>query len=466
MREVIVFDYDGTLVDNFAVKQESYWRAVSSVLGLPQGDRPAVDASFARTSGAHRFVQLTETLRDLGREATEEQREEFSRRFSAANEAARERMLEFPSARRTLEALRLRSDLVLTSGLPHADLVGDAGRRGLAAYFVEIEGGDKGRTLDRLREAGRKVVLFVGDTPHDESVAEARGVPFHRVREDSDLAGLLEPSPPFLAVLGSSGAVQSAARDNTSVACALGGSAILLDCPGSPYKKLLAAGIEPMTLAAVVLTHGHPDHVYGLPSLIHHLWMLAREEPLPVYAPRSEMDRLRSLLALFDLERRAGFVELRPLRAAFPDGKGPGSGAEPEPFWEHEGHAFFALPADHGPPAFSIRWDLPGGARVVYSGDTRPVEALAEFASGAALFVHEATYLDADAEVADEGGHTTAAQAARLAGRAGAERLLLVHLRGRVDAARWIEEARSVFSGEVEVPDDGAVYPVTRPGGR
>lgn len=192
MRPVIVFDYDGTLVDNFSIKQESYWQAVSGVLGLPPGNRSVVDASFARTSGAHRFVQLSETLRDLSRDATEEQRQEFSRRFSAGNEAAKERMREFPSARRALEALRERGDLVLTSGLPHADLVADAERRGLAAYFEEIEGGDKGRTLDRLLEEGRRVVLFVGDTPHDESVAHARGVPFHRVSQDSDLASLPE----------------------------------------------------------------------------------------------------------------------------------------------------------------------------------------------------------------------------------------------------------------------------------
>lgn len=274
----------------------------------------------------------------------------------------------------------------------------------------------------------------------------------------ADGRGLSQTSPPFLAVLGSSGAVQSADRDNSSAACCTGGSAVLIDSPGSPYKKLLAAGIDPMALGAVVLTHCHPDHVYGLPSLVHHFWMLGREDPLPVFAPESEIGRLRALLALFDLERRALFVDFRPLAASSPGESGPGSGREAEPFWEQEGHAFSALPADHGPPAFSLRWDLPGGARVVYSGDTRPVEALAEFGSGAVLFVHEATYLDADAELAWEGGHTTAAQAAHLALRARAGRLLLVHLRGRAEASLWVEEARSVFAGEVEVPDDGAVY--------
>lgn len=192
MRPTIVFDYDGTLVDAYEIKRASYWRAVSEVLGLGPEAHPAVDASYVRTSGAHRFVQLADTAEALGREVTDSERDEFSRRYTGYNEAAKDRMLEFPSTREVLGALRVTHDLVLASGLPHADLVADATRRGLAGFFVAIEGGDKGRTLDRLREAGRSVVLFVGDTPHDAAVAASRGIPFYRVGGDADLARLPE----------------------------------------------------------------------------------------------------------------------------------------------------------------------------------------------------------------------------------------------------------------------------------
>ena len=191
-RPVIAFDYDGTLVDAYTIKRESYWRAVSEVLGLGPEHRPTVDASYARTSGAHRFIQFADTAAALGRTVTDAHRQEFSRRYAAYNEAAKDQMHEFPSARTVLEALRARYDLVLASGLPQADLVTEASRRGLAAFFIEIEGGDKGRTLDRLRVEGRTVVLFVGDTPHDASVAAARGIPFYRVGGDADLARLPE----------------------------------------------------------------------------------------------------------------------------------------------------------------------------------------------------------------------------------------------------------------------------------
>ncbi len=258
-----------------------------------------------------------------------------------------------------------------------------------------------------------------------------------------------------LVILGSSGAVQTAHRDNVALAFRMEESSVLVDCPGSPFLKLRRAGLDPMLLRALVITHAHPDHIYGLPSLIHHLWMLDRQEPLPLFAPEPEMGKLRGLLDVFDLSRRAGFLEMHPLTAdALPTAGGS------RPFWEHAGHRLSALSSDHGPPAFAIRWDTPGGARVVYSSDTRPVEAMASFGRDATLFVHEATFLEAEAVRAKEGGHSTAAQAARLATLAGAHRLLLVHLEYRADAAQLVEEARREFAGPVEVPDDGAIYAV------
>jgi phosphoglycolate phosphatase-like HAD superfamily hydrolase len=187
-RPVVAFDYDGTLVDTYEIKRDSYWRAVSEVLGLGPEARPVVDASYARTSGAHRLVQFADTAAALGRTATDAQRQEFSRRYGAYNQAAWDRMVEFPSTRRVLETLQRRVDLVLISGLPHEDLVADVARRGLAGYFALVEGGDKGKTLDRLRAEGRTVLLVVGDTPHDQATAASRGIPFHRVGGDADLA--------------------------------------------------------------------------------------------------------------------------------------------------------------------------------------------------------------------------------------------------------------------------------------
>jgi len=74
-----------------------------------------------------------------------------------------------------------------------------------------------------------------------------------------------------IVVLGSAAAVSSATRDNNFLAFVNHKDVLLIDCAGSPYQKLLKAGLNPERLKGIILTHAHPDHIYGLPSLVHHL---------------------------------------------------------------------------------------------------------------------------------------------------------------------------------------------------
>ena len=67
-------------------------------------------------------------------------------------------------------------------------------------------------------------------------------------------------------------AISSATQDDTFLAFKSPKGIIPLDCAASPYQKLLKAGLNPERLMGIILTHAHPDHIYGLPSLIYHLW--------------------------------------------------------------------------------------------------------------------------------------------------------------------------------------------------
>jgi ribonuclease Z len=95
------------------------------------------------------------------------------------------------------------------------------------------------------------------------------------------------------------------------------------------------------------------------------------------------------------------------------------------------------------------------GRTVVYSGDTRPHPALAEAARGADLLVHEATFGGDELERARETGHSTAAEAARLALDAGVRRLVLTHISPRYtrDAPELLAEAQAIFPNTVVARD-------------
>jgi len=93
------------------------------------------------------------------------------------------------------------------------------------------------------------------------------------------------------------------------------------------------------------------------------------------------------------------------------------------------------------------------GRRVVFSGDTRPCAATLEASAAADLLVHEATFLDEEAQRARETGHSTSAEAARLAAEAQVAMLALTHLSTRYTGGQIRREATAVFENAV-VPRD------------
>ena len=81
---------------------------------------------------------------------------------------------------------------------------------------------------------------------------------------------------------------------------------------------------------------------------------------------------------------------------------------------------------------------------VVYSGDTRPCEALVALGKGTSLLIHEATFGDDKQAEAESKRHSTIGEALDVALRMSAFRTVLTHFSQRYPSAPPIEEAREL----------------------
>jgi ribonuclease Z len=253
------------------------------------------------------------------------------------------------------------------------------------------------------------------------------------------------------AFLGTSGAAASAARDNTSLVFEAGGAAVLADCSGSTVQRLRRLGLDPLALTHVVVTHVHVDHAYGLPSLVRQLAILERRAPLTVVCRPEHVEPLRTLLTVFRLWLRPEFFPL----ALAPIDLAVGARA-----FTTGGLAVSTAPNEHGAmPNFAVRVDTGGGA-LVYSSDTQPSEAVVALARGADVLVHEATFAERDRSAGRAATHSSAADAGRVAARAGVRRLILTHVgpEYHADLAALVDEARRHFDGVVEMAEELRPY--------
>jgi ribonuclease Z len=234
-------------------------------------------------------------------------------------------------------------------------------------------------------------------------------------------------------------------------------------------------------LEELLITHFHADHVLGLPGMLKTFALRQRERELTVYGPRG-------LRRLFEL--------LQPVvgRLTFPLTLVE---LEPNDELERDGYRICAFDVDHGaqglgyalvedprpgvfdPERASELGVTPGpdfgrlqrgeivdgvrpdqvmgeqrrGRKLVLSGDTAPCDMTRLVAWEADVLVHEATFLDEEAERARETRHSTATGAAGLAAAAGVDLLALTHVSPRYSGGQVRDEARSVFDNVV-VPRD------------
>lgn len=282
--------------------------------------------------------------------------------------------------------------------------------------------------------------------------------------------------------LGTAASVPSRKKSLPCIAVRHASDVVLFDCGEGTQRQLMISPFSFMKIKAIFLTHLHGDHILGVPGLLQTMSMSGRKDPVHVMGPKGTRASVGMLM-----DSCEGILEY-PLIV---------SDIGPGPAYEGKGYSVTAVGSDHGTDSLAYVMEEKGspgridmvkaermglkskdlalikegrtvkgvepsmvtgpprrGAKVVISGDTRPHDPVTEAAAGADMLIHEATFMEDSAELADTHMHSTALQAAKVAKEADVGMLVLIHISNRYeDLSLPEEEARAAFPNTVAAQD-------------
>ncbi|HEX7355816.1 MAG TPA: MBL fold metallo-hydrolase [Mycobacteriales bacterium] len=247
-----------------------------------------------------------------------------------------------------------------------------------------------------------------------------------------------------LTVLGCAGTFAGPTGGCSSYLVEHDGFRLMVDCGYAAVGALQRHG-DLLDLDAVLVTHLHADHCIDLVAYSYARFYEPRGRPpaLPVYGPAGTAERIAQAAQT----SRPGWLD-----KVYDWQVLDGSPLRIGPF------AVTMTRTNHPVECYALRLEA-GGRSLVYSADTGACEDLVALATGADLFLCEASFVDGRGNPPDV--HLCGREAGGYAARAGVGRLLLTHL-----VAAWgdeqttLAEARAVFDGPLALARDGAAYTV------
>lgn len=297
-------------------------------------------------------------------------------------------------------------------------------------------------------------------------------------------------------ILGNASAKPTAHAHPSAQTVNINEQLFLVDAGEGVQRQMFRYGISPLKLRAVFISHLHGDHVFGLFPLLSTLGLYGRRTPLRIYAPRPFGDMLEAHLRLFDrdlpytpewvevdttknrmiFENDTVEVWLLPLRHRVPTSgylfrqKRPRLNIRKFCI-ERYGLSIAQIAAakrgedivlDSGETLRNADLTyLPyQPAAYAYCSDTNYSARLAGMVEGVDLLYHEATYAADARRIAKERGHSTTADAATVAAKASAKRLIIGHFSSRYkDLQPLLEEARAIFPA-TDIAREGETFTI------
>lgn len=293
---------------------------------------------------------------------------------------------------------------------------------------------------------------------------------------------------------GSGGAFQG--RNYTAQMLQIGNQNYLIDCGEGTQHQAWRLRLPLDKVRQIFISHLHGDHVFGLIGLLTSFALKSRATALEIFAPAGLRDlidvhhricgvRIEYPLTMHEVETEVSKIifetekievwtvplhHRQPTTGYFFKEKPKPRHILPEKIEQYQipipkikevkNGADLALPDGRIVPNSELTTPTAPPKSFAFCSDTAFHPPVADCVRGADLLYHEATFLEAQREYATISFHSTAGDAAEIARRAEAKRLILGHFSSRYDdLAGHLAEARAVFPNS-EVALEGATFEI------
>ncbi|WP_199120828.1 ribonuclease Z [Pedobacter sp. ASV28] len=299
-----------------------------------------------------------------------------------------------------------------------------------------------------------------------------------------------------ITILGSSSATPVYNRNPSAQLLNCNEKFYLIDCGEGTQQQLIKYGFKASKIDYIFISHLHGDHFFGLVGLLSSLHLNGRIKPLNIFAPRAIKEILELQFEHSDtrLRYQINYYAINPLK--------------PEKIFQNNDVTVETIILNHRIPCTGFKFtekkrlrkllvdklemdnvplayyqllkrgvniDTPNGGQIkyldytkdsavpkiyCYCSDTMYDESYFEQLKNCDTLYHEATFLHEMLERANETHHTTALQAAQIAQKVGAKKLLIGHFSSRYKVlSPLLEEAQSVFE-PTELAIEGRTFEI------
>lgn len=247
--------------------------------------------------------------------------------------------------------------------------------------------------------------------------------------------------------LGTAGAVASKERDNTSLLIKTKKDLILIDLPGSIVRKLSQINIDFRKISCIFITHAHPDHIYGIISLLHSQYGLKNK--IHIFSHPKVIVLLKNLRKIFKLEDTTKYPKIiyhkiKPTK---------------KPFYNSRELKVYAFSVKHAPESLGLKFFFKRAQKsCVFSSDTQATSNLIKESYLCDYLIHDCfspeKYFIKYPQLKKM--HTSSLSLGRIAKVSKVKTLIPIHFASEVKYSlkEIIKEIKKNFAGRIIIPYD------------